>query len=168
MECFDLENEHLARHISKEFSHLLLNTFLGEEDLEQEAHIALLAAPDDNRDQYVRDHITAVIAKHTRHETCYGLDHEVRPDPVETLLHLELKEKIDLIFQVLVERCPSIERTVLKLRHGLLGGRKYRHDEIGKMFRISENSVKRIEKDALLCIKGSNGIGHIWSKFFCA
>lgn len=68
------------------------------------------------------------------------------PSPVELATQHELRERLELILMEL----PYKERTILKLRLGLeLDGYSYTLEQIGRIFKISPESVRQLEVKAI-------------------
>lgn len=70
-------------------------------------------------------------------------------------IHDEVEKRISLAsVKALVESCLyGREKTVLKMRYGLLDGRVYAQQEVADKLGISRSYVSRIEKKAMECLK---------------
>lgn len=70
-------------------------------------------------------------------------------------IHDEVEKRISLAsVKALVESClHGREKTVLKMRYGLLDGRVYAQQEVADKLGISRSYVSRIEKKAMECLK---------------
>ncbi|MBQ7925233.1 MAG: RNA polymerase sporulation sigma factor SigK [Lachnospiraceae bacterium] len=62
---------------------------------------------------------------------------------------MELQKNIARMYQLLSSCLTGREREILVLRYGLVGGREWTQNEIGKRMGISRSYVSRIEKKAL-------------------
>lgn len=68
---------------------------------------------------------------------------EERPD--QKAMKRERREKIEQMLKTLNYR----EREVLRLRFGLMDGREYTQEEVGKLFKVSLKIVQQIERKAI-------------------
>ena len=67
------------------------------------------------------------------------------PDPADIVDRRLLRGQIDLVLDTLEER----ERDVIRLRFGLLDGRVYTLEEVGKRFGVTRERIRQIEAKAL-------------------
>ncbi len=73
------------------------------------------------------------------------IEDETMPEPVETAARELLKEQVQNALSVLTER----ERQVLEMRFGLLDGKDYTLEEVGKHFNVTRERIRQIEAKAL-------------------
>jgi RNA polymerase primary sigma factor len=73
------------------------------------------------------------------------VEDESTPKPDETASHVLLKENLRTTLSVLGER----ERQVLEMRFGLLDGKDYTLEEVGKYFNVTRERIRQIEAKAL-------------------
>lgn len=73
------------------------------------------------------------------------IEDESMPEPVETAARELLKEQVQNALSVLTER----ERQVLEMRFGLLDGKDYTLEEVGKYFNVTRERIRQIEAKAL-------------------
>ncbi len=73
------------------------------------------------------------------------IEDETMPEPVETAARELLKEQVRNALSVLTER----ERQVLEMRFGLLDGKDYTLEEVGKYFNVTRERIRQIEAKAL-------------------
>jgi RNA polymerase primary sigma factor len=73
------------------------------------------------------------------------IEDETMPEPVETAARELLKEQVQNALSVLTER----ERQVLEMRFGLLDGKDYTLEEVGKYFNVTRERIRQIEAKAL-------------------
>jgi len=73
------------------------------------------------------------------------IEDETMPEPVETAARELLKEQVRHALSVLTER----ERQVLEMRFGLLDGKDYTLEEVGKHFSVTRERIRQIEAKAL-------------------
>ncbi len=67
---------------------------------------------------------------------------------------VELKEDIRMLYQRVEKELTPRERTVLKLRYGLYHEEEYTQKEIARRLGISRSYVSRIEKGAIVKLRG--------------
>lgn len=67
------------------------------------------------------------------------------PEPVDAAAKELLKEQVQNALSVLTER----ERQVLELRFGLLDGKDYTLEEVGRIFQVTRERIRQIEAKAL-------------------
>jgi RNA polymerase primary sigma factor len=67
------------------------------------------------------------------------------PEPVDAAAKELLKEQVQNALSVLTER----ERQVLEMRFGLLDGKDYTLEEVGKFFQVTRERIRQIEAKAL-------------------
>jgi len=77
------------------------------------------------------------------------------PSPPDTVIHINLREKIEEALKKLSER----ETQILKMRFGLGGGREHTLEEVGQQFRVTRERVRQIESNALRKLRNS-GFSH--------
>lgn len=70
---------------------------------------------------------------------------DTMPEPVDAAAKQLLKEQVQNALSVLTER----ERQVLEMRFGLLDGRDYTLEEVGKFFQVTRERIRQIEAKAL-------------------
>ena len=70
---------------------------------------------------------------------------DTMPEPVDEAAKTLLKEQVQNALSVLTER----ERQVLEMRFGLLDGRDYTLEEVGKFFQVTRERIRQIEAKAL-------------------
>ena len=70
---------------------------------------------------------------------------EAMPDPAELVSDAMLREQIDQVLETLSER----ERTVIRMRYGLMDGRIYTLEEVGRRFDVTRERIRQIESKAL-------------------
>jgi RNA polymerase primary sigma factor len=73
------------------------------------------------------------------------IEDESMPEPVDEAAKTLLKEQVQNALSVLTER----ERQVLEMRFGLLDGRDYTLEEVGKFFQVTRERIRQIEAKAL-------------------
>jgi RNA polymerase primary sigma factor len=73
------------------------------------------------------------------------IEDETMPEPVDEAAKQLLKEQVQNALSVLTER----ERQVLEMRFGLLDGRDYTLEEVGKYFQVTRERIRQIEAKAL-------------------
>ncbi|MFQ5923334.1 MAG: sigma-70 family RNA polymerase sigma factor [Anaerolineales bacterium] len=73
------------------------------------------------------------------------IEDETMPQPVDEAAKQLLKEQVQNALSVLTER----ERQVLEMRFGLLDGRDYTLEEVGKYFQVTRERIRQIEAKAL-------------------
>lgn len=73
------------------------------------------------------------------------IEDETMPEPVDAAAKELLKEQVENALSVLSER----ERQVLEMRFGLLDGKDYTLEEVGKHFEVTRERIRQIEAKAL-------------------
>jgi RNA polymerase primary sigma factor len=73
------------------------------------------------------------------------IEDETLPEPVDAAARELLKEQVQNALSVLTER----ERQVLEMRFGLLDGKDYTLEEVGKFFQVTRERIRQIEAKAL-------------------
>jgi RNA polymerase primary sigma factor len=73
------------------------------------------------------------------------IEDESMPEPVDAAARELLKDQVQNALAVLTER----ERQVLEMRFGLLDGRDYTLEEVGKYFKVTRERIRQIEAKAL-------------------
>ncbi len=73
------------------------------------------------------------------------IEDETLPEPVDAAARELLKEQVQNALSVLTER----ERQVLEMRFGLLDGKDYTLEEVGKYFQVTRERIRQIEAKAL-------------------
>lgn len=73
------------------------------------------------------------------------------PSPPDTVIHINLKEKLEEALDKLTDR----ETQILKMRFGLDGGREHTLEEVGKQFKVTRERVRQIESKALAKLRQS-------------
>jgi len=73
------------------------------------------------------------------------IEDETMPEPVDAAALELLKEHVQNVLAVLTER----ERQVLQMRFGLLDGKDYTLEEVGKYFNVTRERIRQIEAKAL-------------------
>jgi RNA polymerase primary sigma factor len=73
------------------------------------------------------------------------IEDESMPEPVDAAAKELLKEQVENALAVLSER----ERQVLEMRFGLLDGKDYTLEEVGKYFNVTRERIRQIEAKAL-------------------
>ena len=74
---------------------------------------------------------------------------EVIPSPPDTVIHINLREKIEGALKTLTER----EAKVLKMRFGLGDGNEHTLEEVGQQFKVTRERIRQIEAKALRKLK---------------
>jgi RNA polymerase primary sigma factor len=69
------------------------------------------------------------------------IEDETMPEPVDAAALELLKEHVQSVLSVLTER----ERQVLQMRFGLLDGKDYTLEEVGKYFNVTRERIRQIE-----------------------
>ncbi|HEB36462.1 MAG TPA: RNA polymerase sigma factor RpoD, partial [Candidatus Aminicenantes bacterium] len=77
---------------------------------------------------------------------------EVLPSPPDTVIHINLREKIEGALKTLTER----EAKVLKMRFGLGDGNEHTLEEVGQQFKVTRERIRQIEAKALRKLKHSS------------
>jgi len=82
---------------------------------------------------------------------------EVIPDPSleaadEAIFRAQLRERL----LVVLDRLPAREGHVLKLRHGLEDGRCMSLEQIGRIYRVSKEWIRKIEKSAMAKLRNQD------------
>ena len=75
----------------------------------------------------------------------YLIEDETLPEPVDAAARELLKDQVQNALSVLTER----ERQVLEMRFGLLDGKDYTLEEVGKFFQVTRERIRQIEGKAL-------------------
>lgn len=70
-------------------------------------------------------------------------------DEKEALDSIILKQDIQMLYEVYERDLKDTEKTVLRMRYGLLGSKEYTQREIAAKLGISRSYVSRIEKRAV-------------------
>ena len=70
-------------------------------------------------------------------------------DEKEALDSIILKQDIQMLYEVYERDLKATEKTVLRMRYGLLGSKEYTQREIAAKLGISRSYVSRIEKRAV-------------------
>ncbi|NIM92843.1 MAG: RNA polymerase sigma factor RpoD [Anaerolineales bacterium] len=73
------------------------------------------------------------------------IEDETIPEPVDAAARELLKEQVQNALSVLTER----ERQVLEMRFGLLDGKDYTLEEVGRYFNVTRERIRQIEAKAL-------------------
>jgi RNA polymerase primary sigma factor len=73
------------------------------------------------------------------------IEDETMPEPVDAAALELLKEHVQNVLSVLTER----ERQVLQMRFGLLDGKDYTLEEVGRYFNVTRERIRQIEAKAL-------------------
>jgi RNA polymerase primary sigma factor len=73
------------------------------------------------------------------------IEDESMPEPVDAAARELLKEQVQNALSVLTER----ERQVLEMRFGLLDGKDYTLEEVGRYFNVTRERIRQIEAKAL-------------------
>jgi RNA polymerase primary sigma factor len=73
------------------------------------------------------------------------IEDETMPEPVDAAARELLKEQVQNALAVLTER----ERQVLEMRFGLLDGKDYTLEEVGRYFNVTRERIRQIEAKAL-------------------
>jgi RNA polymerase primary sigma factor len=73
------------------------------------------------------------------------IEDDSMPEPVDAAAKELLKEQVENALSVLSER----ERQVLEMRFGLLDGKDYTLEEVGKYFNVTRERIRQIEAKAL-------------------
>jgi RNA polymerase primary sigma factor len=73
------------------------------------------------------------------------IEDDSMPEPVDAAAKELLKEQVENALAVLSER----ERQVLEMRFGLLDGKDYTLEEVGKYFNVTRERIRQIEAKAL-------------------
>lgn len=73
------------------------------------------------------------------------IEDETMPEPVDAAARELLKEQVQNALSVLTER----ERQVLEMRFGLLDGKDYTLEEVGRYFNVTRERIRQIEAKAL-------------------
>lgn len=73
------------------------------------------------------------------------IEDESMPEPVDAAAKELLKEQVENALSVLSER----ERQVLEMRFGLLDGKDYTLEEVGRYFNVTRERIRQIEAKAL-------------------
>lgn len=73
------------------------------------------------------------------------IEDETMPEPVDAAAKELLKEQVQNALSVLTER----ERQVLEMRFGLLDGKDYTLEEVGRYFNVTRERIRQIEAKAL-------------------
>jgi RNA polymerase primary sigma factor/RNA polymerase sigma factor len=82
-------------------------------------------------------------------------------DPEEVIFRRQLRERLLLV----LDRLPVREGHVLKLRHGLEDGRCMSLEQIGGIYHVSKEWIRKIEKSAMSKLR--NDDVHHELKDFC-
>ena len=77
---------------------------------------------------------------------------EVLPSPPDTVIHINLREKIEVALKTLTER----EAKILKMRFGLGDGNEHTLEEVGQQFKVTRERIRQIEAKALRKLKHSS------------
>ena len=78
----------------------------------------------------------------------------IETEPVDVVKNYSLKQDIDYLYQLLPKILSSREQEIVTLRYGLYGKEELTQREIAKRLKISRSYVSRIEKNALLKLRG--------------
>ena len=77
------------------------------------------------------------------------IEDKVMPSPLDAVIHITLREKIDEALESLTER----EAKILKMRFGLGGGSEHTLEEVGQQFKVTRERIRQIEAKALRKLK---------------
>ena len=70
----------------------------------------------------------------------------------EAIFQAQLRERL----LVVLDRLPAREGHVLKLRHGLEDGRCMSLEQIGRIYRVSKEWIRKIEKSAMAKLRNQD------------
>jgi RNA polymerase primary sigma factor len=73
------------------------------------------------------------------------------PSPPDTVVHINLKEQIEVSLENLSER----ESEILKMRFGLSNEREHTLEEVGQQFKVTRERIRQIETKALRKLKNN-------------
>jgi RNA polymerase primary sigma factor len=77
------------------------------------------------------------------------IEDKVMPSPPDTVIHINLREKIEEALKSLTER----EATILKMRFALSDGDEHTLEEVGQQFKVTRERIRQIEAKALRKLK---------------
>ena len=77
------------------------------------------------------------------------IEDKTRPSPLDVVIHITLKDKIDEALKSLTER----EAKILKMRFGLAGESEHTLEEVGRQFNVTRERIRQIEAKALVKLK---------------
>ncbi len=77
------------------------------------------------------------------------IEDKVMLSPPDTVIHINLREKIEEALRSLTER----EAKILKMRFGLGGGNDHTLEEVGQQFKLTRERIRQIEAKALRQLK---------------
>lgn len=77
---------------------------------------------------------------------------EVLPSPPDTVIQINLREKIE---EALKNHTPR-EATILRMRFGLGAGNEHTLEEVGQQFKVTRERIRQIEAKALRKLRGPN------------
>jgi RNA polymerase primary sigma factor len=73
------------------------------------------------------------------------IEDKTRPSPLDVVIHITLKDKIDEALKSLTER----EAKILQMRFGLGGESEHTLEEVGQQFKVTRERIRQIEAKAL-------------------
>jgi RNA polymerase primary sigma factor len=77
------------------------------------------------------------------------IEDKVMPSPPDTVIHINLREKIEEALKSLTER----EAKILKMRFALGDGDEHTLEEVGQQFKVTRERIRQIEAKALRKLK---------------
>lgn len=106
--------------------------------------------------RYSRDHVSLDAPVEEDGDTSLGdlIARETSPGPDEVVLTQEDRERLDAMLEGLDERSADVVRR----RYGLLDGRQAKLSDIGKVWGITAERVRQIERAALVVLRESNAV----------
>lgn len=158
----------LIEQVAKELRSQIRKTYLDEEDIKQEANVALIVSKIDNKDlaSSIKKHLSTVLARSPTEATEPRLSLYQTHEPIEYIIQLESKKKLLFVLQSLLDRCTLQQKIIIRLIYGLLDGKCRDYNEISLMFKLPVKKIKEIEKEALYTLRHMNGLSYLRSRFF--
>jgi len=73
------------------------------------------------------------------------------PSPIEEIIHIDLKQKIEEALKAHTER----EASIIKMRFGLGGGNEHTLEEVGNKYQVTRERIRQIQEKAIRKLKKS-------------
>lgn len=164
-----MNQDELVKQILKEFASKIKDTYLSTEDLEQEAHVALVLAQKKQKDNrlidYVRNHVYCVIRQNKKSgKTLTNKDMD-NNEPEDRFLKEEWRQRAALVIETLINRCCPEQRVVIELLYGILDGKCRSYKEVAGLLESSASKIKEIEKKTLETLREVEGLAYVKKKF---
>jgi RNA polymerase primary sigma factor len=80
------------------------------------------------------------------------IEDKVIPSPPDTVIHINLREKIEEALETHTQR----EANVLKMRFGLGDGNEHTLEEVGQQYKVTRERIRQIQEKAIRKLKRSS------------